>query len=572
MSYLFAHYIYNRNSPSQGLSVVPVHRPLKVGALIACVFLGVTGLQLLGVQCFIFTIYAVVGIRQLLSHRGIKNRRHLVLLLCSVLLILVPQLSSEPPMLNLLERICGMFCVAISTMLSGSGLLAVVDYSSLLYSATALALGGVGLTVVLGKRSVHNEMTLLFCYAAATSLGSWVSFKGLSRQLTPLTSVTVIAGTALFSAFLQPFWYIPVLSLHGVCSIAAATLLTLAHQKTGIADSLPNSVLTKLNNPAQLFKSSQKNNSTDSVIITVLSNQRERKLAIFFFLTMGIMLLEFLYGVAVNSLGLISDSFHMMLDGTSIAIGLYAAHAASWRPDEKTHPLGYARYEVFGGFVNGVLLLFIALYVTVESVQRIIEPPEIEGPYLLLVSIIGLAINVVGVIFFHDSHGHSHSHSHGECSGSHVDHNMRGVYLHILADLLGSVSVITSSLLIYFFGWWIADPICSALSAILILLSSFPLLEETGKVLLLAAPDHEKDFCNDIRETILRTSLVQDAELPKIWIHSTPPRELTICTVAAKLRANVDYTSARSRIIDCVSSGIAQYLGSHNVSVVVHLE
>ncbi|KPA80958.1 putative cation transporter [Leptomonas pyrrhocoris] len=284
------------------------------------------------------------------------------------------------------------------------------------------------------------------------------------------------------------------------------------------------------------------------------------------------MLLEFLYGIAVNSLGLISDSFHMMLDGTSIAIGLYAAHAASWRPDEKTHPFGYARYEVFGGFVNGILLLFIALYVTVESIQRIIDPPEIEGPYLLLVSVIGLVVNIIGIIFFHDSHGHSHSHSHGEGGGGHVDHNMRGVYLHILADLLGSVSVIISSVIIYFFGFWVADPICSALSAVLILMSAFPLLEETGKVLLLSAPEYGKDYSDELRVAILETGLLQDVVTPTIWVHSTPPRELVICTVAGKMRSGNEYASTRKKLIDTVSHHMMNHLDAHNVSVVIHLE
>lgn len=325
--------------------------------------------------------------------------------------------------------------------------------------------------------------------------------------------------------------------------------------------------------PSHLF-SKKEDRGDESMMKSLLSNARERKLAVFLLLTVGIMFLEFFYGISVNSLGLISDSFHMMLDGASIGIGLFAAHAASWKPNEKTHPFGYARYEVLGGFINGILLLFIAFYVMLESIERLVDPPEIEAKYLLLVSVVGLVVNIIGVIFFHDSHGHSHSH--GECGsgggGGRVDHNMRGVYLHILADLLGSVSVIISSIFIYLFNFWIADPICSALSATLILMSAFPLLEETGKILLLSGPPTESNFAEVLRKEVLASGLLIEMDVPKIWMHSTAPREMIFCVLSARMRRDENYSRARTVILAIVEKKIQHDLGVDNTNIVLNLE
>lgn len=309
------------------------------------------------------------------------------------------------------------------------------------------------------------------------------------------------------------------------------------------------------------------------VLQSFLANNRERKLFLFLLLTVGVMLLELFYGIRVNSLGLISDSFHMMLDSASIVIGLCAAHASTWQATEKWHAFGYGRYEVLGGFVNGVLLLFIALFVMVESAERILDPPKIDAPYLLLVSGVGLLVNIVGLLFFHDSHhGHSHSHSHDSGCTSSVDHNIKGVYLHILADLLGSVSVILSSGLIYFFNSWIADPICTVISATLILLSALPLIEETGKILLLWAPDSHSNASEDVRRSVEMLGITTEIELPKVWMHSTTPRELLICTISAKLKQNQDYSSCRTAVYKTAHEILKKYVSPERAKVVVHLE
>lgn len=194
-----------------------------------------------------------------------------------------------------------------------------------------------------------------------------------------------------------------------------------------------------------------------------------------------------------------------------------------WKANDK-FSYGYVRAEVLAGFVNGLFLLFIAFFIFSEAVERILEPPEVKHERLFVVSVLGFLVNLVGIYAFQHGHGHSHGgkneclimlcfeverilirnnvsiggghgHSHGGGHSHNHSHNnshghshshtpetqnsqiMQGVFLHILADTLGSVGVILSSVLMWAFGWMIADPICSMFIAILISLSVLSLIK-----------------------------------------------------------------------------------------------
>jgi solute carrier family 30 (zinc transporter), member 5/7 len=276
-----------------------------------------------------------------------------------------------------------------------------------------------------------------------------------------------------------------------------------------------------------------------------LSDSKSQKILAFLLLNLSFMFVELLVGYLSNSLGLISDAGHMLFDCMSLFIGLFAAFAASWQADGR-FTYGYARYEVLSGFVNGIFLIFVAFAVLTESLSRITEPPEVHSGHLLVTSVTGLVINMIGLVFFHDfshggnhemcshdhggsgsnnggcshggSHGHHHGHSLGSSSGgSSDDQNIRGIFLHILADALGSVGVVFSSLLIKYFGWHVADPICSCMISILILLSVIPLLQDTSKILLQQIPSNKaaefQASLNDISNMIS----VRRVDEPHFW-------------------------------------------------------
>ncbi|KAK9925198.1 hypothetical protein M0R45_033530 [Rubus argutus] len=386
----------------------------------------------------------------------------------------------------------------------------------------------------------------------------------------------------------------------------------------------------------------------------ILSERKSRKIALFLLINTGYMFVEFIAGFMSNSLGLISDACHMLFDCAALAIGLYASYI-SRLPANSQFNYGRGRFEVLAGYTNAVFLVLVGALIVLESLERILDPQEMSTSSLLVVSIGGLLVNVVGLIFFHEEHHHAHGgsgscshsqhrqHSHGsvghnheghekleeciaishECheepcashdchhehqhgssvsckdhqhdhshqhshhdhshqhdhhdhshrhddhhghshqhddhqghshkrddhhghshqhddhhghshqhddhhghshhhGGSelkklktggeksakhqhhHIDHNMEGIFLHVLADTLGSVGVVISTLLIKYKGWLVADPACSIFISVLIISSVIPLLRNSAEVLLQRVPRaHEQDLkkaLNDVRK------------------------------------------------------------------------
>lgn len=239
------------------------------------------------------------------------------------------------------------------------------------------------------------------------------------------------------------------------------------------------------------------------------------------------MFVEIIVGWLTNSLGLISDAGHMFFDNASLFIGLYASYMARWAPDAR-YTYGYGRYEVLAGFVNGVFLVFVAVSIVLEGIERLKSPPEIHGEHVLPVSVAGLLVNLLGLVFFHDAahghggggHGHSHGgghgHSHGGGGGG-ANENMYGVWLHVLADALGSVGVIISSLLIQWYGWHMADPITSIIISLLILASTVPLVQATAGPLLSRVPEGKERALARAVETVSRLPDVIRIESPHFW-------------------------------------------------------
>ncbi|XP_012275612.1 zinc transporter 7 [Orussus abietinus] len=278
----------------------------------------------------------------------------------------------------------------------------------------------------------------------------------------------------------------------------------------------------------------------------IFADKNSRNLFLFLLLNLFFAFVELTYGVWTNSLGLISDSFHMFFDCTGLVAGLVASVITKWRANDR-FSYGYVRAEVLAGFVNALFLLFIAFFIMFEAVERAIEPPEVKHERLFIVSVLGLLVNLVGIYAFQHGHGHSHggghghSHSHGghghshNHNHSHDDHRdhidmeldqsassgnsqiMKGVFLHILADTLGSVGVIISAVLMQMFGWMIADPICSMFIATLIAISVLSLIKESVLVLMQRQPaalDHVLPQCYN---KVTQLAGVYSVQEPHFW-------------------------------------------------------
>ncbi|KAJ2823207.1 putative zinc transporter msc2 [Coemansia erecta] len=255
----------------------------------------------------------------------------------------------------------------------------------------------------------------------------------------------------------------------------------------------------------------------------ILSDSESRSIFMFLLLNLSYMVIQMVYGYITNSLGLISDAIHMLFDCMALAIGLIAAVMSKW-PSDEAFTFGYGRIETLSGFANGVFLMLISVSIFFEAIERLVYPPEMNTQRLLLVSFGGLVVNLFGMFAFnghhhhhhggggcsHSHHGHAdHGHSHDDHGHEHADHkhdghghahnhghrrsqNMQGVFLHVLADTLGSVGVIISTLLIQTFGWTGFDPLASIAIAGLIFASVVPLVRDSVHMLLLRLPDQSQ--------------------------------------------------------------------------------
>ena len=187
------------------------------------------------------------------------------------------------------------------------------------------------------------------------------------------------------------------------------------------------------------------------------------------------MVAEIVGGLLSGSLALLADSGHMFTDAAAIGLSLFAMRIAR-RPPNTKRTFGYVRLEILAALVNGATLLAIAGLIVFEAWQRLRDPVVIDGTIMLSVAALGLAVNVAGAFLLH-SHAHDNL-------------NVRGAYLHVLGDLLGSVGAIAAGIIVLTTGWTPADPIISVVIALLILFSAWKLVREATDVLLESVPSH----------------------------------------------------------------------------------
>ena len=192
-------------------------------------------------------------------------------------------------------------------------------------------------------------------------------------------------------------------------------------------------------------------------------------------LTFGYMLAEAVGGWLSNSLALMADSVHMLTDVAALSLTLASFWFAT-RPATAAKTFGFYRAEILAAFVNGVALVVLSIWVVYEAVMRWLSPPEIHGSSLTIVAAGGLIVNIIVLKMLHGGHEH--------------DLNMRGAWLHVAGDLLGSLAALISGLLIIAFGWLWADAVTSILISVIIIFGAWRLVSESVNVLLEGTPSH----------------------------------------------------------------------------------
>lgn len=274
-------------------------------------------------------------------------------------------------------------------------------------------------------------------------------------------------------------------------------------------------------------------------------NANKKALTISFFLIAGFMLVEFIGGYLTNSLALISDAGHMLSDAVALGLSLsaliFGARAAT---PSKTY--GYKRFEILAALLNGLVLIILAIFIFREAIERLSEPPHVIGKGMMLISIIGLIINIIVAYILHSQ-------------GSTKENlNVRSAFLHVIGDLLGSVGAIVAAILIMAFGWYIADPIASMIVSVLVLFSGWNVLKESVNILMEAKPSNIDSEA--VKSMLISIDGVKEIHDLHIWMITS---DFSVMTVHLKIKSGAD----RDSILEIAKKKISKETGITHLTI-----
>ena len=259
------------------------------------------------------------------------------------------------------------------------------------------------------------------------------------------------------------------------------------------------------------------------------------------------MAVEVIGGLLTNSLALLADAGHMLSDAVSLFIALMAFKFSSKVADYgKTY--GYKRFEILAAVINGATLILISGYIIYEAIERFQNPPEIQSSGMLIVAFIGLLVNVLVAWIM--------------MRGADVKENlnMRGAYLHVISDMLGSVGAIIAALLIMFFGWGWADPLASVIVSILVLRSGYLVTKSSVHVLMEGTPENVE--VDKVNEKILKTDGIKSIHDLHIWTITSGLNALTCHAVV-----NEKMTIEESEILLRKVEHELEHMNIHHVTI-----
>ncbi len=223
------------------------------------------------------------------------------------------------------------------------------------------------------------------------------------------------------------------------------------------------------------------------------------------------MIAEAVGGWLSNSLALLADAGHMLTDVAALSLTLAAIWFAA-RPATAKKTFGYYRYEILAAFVNGIALVLISVWVIYEAFERWQTPQNVKGFEMTAVAVGGLIVNIIAAFLLHGGHEH--------------DLNMRGAWLHVMGDLLGSVAAIVAGVLILAFGWIWADAASSVLISLIIIFGAWNLIKESVNVLLEGTPAHIN--LTAVEQTILQTENVENVHDLHVWTITSGMEALSV--------------------------------------------
>ena len=253
-----------------------------------------------------------------------------------------------------------------------------------------------------------------------------------------------------------------------------------------------------------------------------------KKLTIALVLTTTFLIVEVIAGLITQSLALLSDAAHMFTDAAALAIALAAIKIAK-RPADNKRTFGYQRFEILAALFNASMLFFVAIYILYEAYQRFTQPPEIQSVGMLVVASIGLVINLISMKILMSSATESL--------------NMKGAYLEVLSDALGSLGVIIGAVIIYFTNWYWFDTIIAVAIGFWVLPRTWILLKQSINILLEGVPE-EVDI-EKLRNDLLALDGVESIHQLKVWAITSKNIHLTVHLFAPNAdRKQLHYAAA----------------------------
>ena len=276
----------------------------------------------------------------------------------------------------------------------------------------------------------------------------------------------------------------------------------------------------------------------------VAGSGRERKLLFAFVLTVLMMVAEAFGGFWSGSLALLADAGHMLVDSLALLLAVVGAWLAK-RPADAQRTYGYGRLEVLAGFVNALTQFVLVAFIAYEAITRLFHPGEILSGVMLVVALIGLAVNV---LVLRTLHGHAHD-----------DVNLAGATLHVLGDLLGSVAAVLAALAVRWLGWNWADPVLSLLVSLLILGSAWKLLRRSAHILLEGVPEGV--------DTVEITAVLRTADVSIRDVHHVHVWQLASGSRMATLHAEVHEEGQSAQALKVIKDVLNERFGIQHATV-----
>ena len=262
------------------------------------------------------------------------------------------------------------------------------------------------------------------------------------------------------------------------------------------------------------------------------------------------MLVELGVGLWANALVLIADAGHMFLDATALGLAWWAAQLSK-REEDQQLSYGYHRFQVLAAFVNGLTLVALIAWITIEAVLRLLSPEAMDPEPTLLVATLGFIVNLIAFRMLHHTSGNT---------------NVRSAALHVLGDLLGSVVAMVAAVAVMLFGWLYADPLLSLCIVVILGRGALRILQESGHILLEGVPAGV-DLAT-IKRTLTEEIDAVDgvhhvhawgltAEKPLLTLHALIPENAPIQTVVSdikrvlKERFDIDHSTIQVELGPC---------------------